>query len=246
MNTYFQFKQFTIQQAQCAMKVSTDACLFGAWVTHFLKEQSLQSNLKILDIGAGTGLLSLMIRQELECQVTAVELDAAAAAQCSGNFHQTPWSPDLNALEGDIRQFSADLLFDCIVSNPPFFADDLHAPGKERNQARHEQSLSLHSLLQTVIPLISTSGWLFLLYPSRRLEEVLEEAAAFQLYPAQIVSVRHSEKHPVSRYFFAFRPQPAETIRSTLLIRDASGAYSADFIRLLQPYYLDRLLNPQI
>lgn len=245
MNTHFQFKQFRIEQSQCAMKVSTDACLFGAWVSRFLKEREWPSQPapRVLDIGAGTGLLSLMIRQEWVCEVTAVELDPAAAQQCAGNFKESPWAFGMNAIEADICGFTSDIQFDCIVSNPPFFADDLPAPGKERNQARHEQGLRLTSLLEAAQSLISESGWIFLMYPARRLGDVLETAAAFGLNPAEIVSVAHSEMHPVSRHFYALQRRKINTRQVALCLRDASGVYSPEFKRLLEPYYLDRLLN---
>ncbi|NJL13777.1 MAG: methyltransferase [Microscillaceae bacterium] len=131
-NTFFQFKQFRVEQAGAALKVCTDACLFGAWLP-------AQSAISILDIGTGTGLLALMLAQRTPARLTAIEIDPQAAQQAQANFLQSPWTHRLQLIAGAAQDFARQTTekFDWIVSNPPFFEkhwlpEDAQKPGKAR------------------------------------------------------------------------------------------------------------------
>src|SRR5882724_8546870 len=121
-NTYFQFKQFTIHQDRCAMKVTTDACLFGAWATVGIRKLAPEAK-TILDIGSGTGLLSLMIAQQCDVLIDAVEIDKAAAAQAKENSTASPWKEKIMVIEGDIRYMARYPInrYDIVICNPPFY-----------------------------------------------------------------------------------------------------------------------------
>src|SRR4051794_28996924 len=136
-NSYFRFKQFTINQDKAAMKVSTDACLFGAWTSARLKN-SFHADVKGLDIGAGTGLLSLMLVQELPVSIQAVEIDQEAAAQAAANFGASIFSSRLNVVHSALQQFAGSRGFQLIISNPPFFSGSLLGPRDKKNLAHHE------------------------------------------------------------------------------------------------------------
>jgi tRNA1Val (adenine37-N6)-methyltransferase len=136
-NSYFQFKQFTVHQGDCAMKVTTDACIQGAW-TPVQKDE-----VRILDIGAGTGLLSLMLAQKApNAIVDAVELNEQAATQAGQNFAGSPWADRLNVICSDIQGYRATHKYDLIISNPPFFNNSLKGPEASRNNARHTTALT--------------------------------------------------------------------------------------------------------
>src|SRR6185369_1848613 len=119
-NSYFQFKQFTIHQDRCAMKVTTDACLFGAWVAEKVKSQ--KSKIKnLLDIGTGTGLLSLMYSQKnSNCTIDAIEINEEAYEQAKENVAASPFAEQVHVMKGDVRTFLLDKKYDLIISNPPF------------------------------------------------------------------------------------------------------------------------------
>ena len=121
-NNYFQFKQFTIYQHQCAMKVTTDGCLFGAWVAEQVaaNKQTYPGNNTLLDIGTGTGLLSLMLAQKTDCMIDAIEMEENAFQQALSNAAQSPWNSRIKITQADARTFSAEKKYDCIISNPPF------------------------------------------------------------------------------------------------------------------------------
>ena len=130
-NQYFQFKRFTVQQAGSAMKVCTDACIQGAFTAAYIREQ-LPGASPVLDIGAGTGLLSLMLAQSGNGTIDAVELDAAAAQQAAENFAASPWSERLRVFHTDIAHFNPAQRYPFIITNPPFFDNDLQGPHQRR------------------------------------------------------------------------------------------------------------------
>src|ERR1700742_2843872 len=121
-NPYFQFKQFTVWQDQCAMKVCTDACILGAWFSAKLPSYSMA-----LDIGSGTGLLMLMLAQQHKGEIHGIELDLPAFRQLKENKEKSPWNDILKVFPGDIRTFRFPQRFDFIIINPPFFEGDLPA-----------------------------------------------------------------------------------------------------------------------
>ena len=154
----FHFKQFSIQQDACAMKVSLDACLFGALC-------QVEHAKSVLDIGTGTGLLALMTAQRSNAHIDAIELDEKAAQQAHENVEKSPFLSHINVLHKNILQFSASHKYDVIVCNPPFFSDHLKGPNQKRNLARHNDHLSFSQLSQCLSQNLHTDGRAWILLP---------------------------------------------------------------------------------
>ena len=234
-NNYFQFKQFTIHQEQCAMKVCTDACLFGAWAADSLQNKPVES---LLDIGAGTGLLSLLLAQKTTAVIDAVEIDADAFAQAKENFLQSPWKERLHIINTDITGFSAGKKYDCIISNPPFFEADLKSPQQNKNAAKHDTRLTLPVLLQQVNQLLNKDGYFAVLLPCHRVDYFITESLQHNLFCIEKVLVRQTPKHTYFRGMLLFSANKTETANKEICIKDGLGNYTPEFISLLKEYYL--------
>ncbi len=236
-NSYFQFKQFTVHQDRCAMKVTTDSCLFGAWVAGELaKEKTDQTSL--LDIGTGTGLLSLMIAQKTGVAINTIEIDTAAYGQAKENITVSPWKERIQLFNDDIRQFNFSKKYDFIVSNPPFYENELQSPGKERNIAHHSADLSLTDLFEIIKNNLSSNGSFFLLLPYKRNEEINDLLKKYNLYASKKIVVRQTTKHDYFRILLKGNLLNPETKTEEIAIRNTNQEYTREFIQLLKDYYL--------
>ncbi len=240
-NTYFQFKQFKIDQAHCAMKVTTDACLFGGWVADILSKINTSDRLlKILDIGTGTGLLSLMLAQkESTAQIDAVEIDTETAKQATINFENSIWKDRLRVFTADIRDYSLEnkQCYDFIISNPPFFDNDLKSDSGKRNLAMHSEALGLDDLLASIKRLLHADGQFAILLPYHRSVsfELMSEANGF--YPTEKVLVKQTPKHNPFRVMLLFGNENKIIIEKEITIKDGN-IYTDGFCNLLKDYYL--------
>jgi len=220
------------------MKVTTEACLFGAWASHYIKNDVSPKN--ILDIGAGTGLLSLMLAQQHGGRIDAIELDKNAAEQCRQNFVASPWRERMNVIENDVRSFPFNQLFDVIVSNPPFYENDLSSPVEGRQLAHHSAELSLKDLIERVRTLLTEQGKFFVLLPHKRREDLYQLAKAGGLHIIHQCHVRNSPRHPLFRLMAVLSPTHSTGKQEELFsIRDEANNYTQEFIHLLRPYYLN-------
>jgi tRNA1Val (adenine37-N6)-methyltransferase len=197
-NDYFQFKQFTIHQDKCAMKVCTDACLFGTWIAH--SPQLTAHN--ILDIGTGTGLLSLILAQNFSnAIIDAVEIDEAAAQQAKENFEASPWKERLTVYTGSIQyvNLTTNHFYDIIISNPPFYENDLKSDNEKRNLALHSAELSLEELVTAVDKFLKDDGSLFILLPYHRTKYFEESATEQNLFIKEKILIKQTPKHSYFR-----------------------------------------------
>jgi tRNA1Val (adenine37-N6)-methyltransferase len=234
-NSYFRFKEFTIQQDACAMKVTTDACLFGAWCAHELATSDVQT---LLDAGSGTGLLSLMISQKKRVTVDAVEIDTAAAAQARQNVAASPWNENITMHNADILNMGFTKRYDCIISNPPFYEKDLRGPDEKRNTAHHSRQLTLNALVQIIATNLNTTGVFFLLLPYKRRDEAIRLLNQHNLFLQTEMSIRQTDKH--SQFRIMLKGSFAATACRTAAITIASDTkqYTPQFAALLKGYYL--------
>ena len=231
-NSWFQFKQFRVQQDKCAMKVCTDACLFGS-------QLPVDANVKtVLDIGTGTGLLSLMYAQlNQDATIDAVELDAAAAEQAIENVQASPWSNRITVYQTSIQEYKTQHQYDLIISNPPFFENDLQSDDAQRNLALHSTALSLEELFSISKQLVKSSGQICVLLPYHRREAAMTIAAANDLFCVQETTVHQTTKHAAFRIMLHFAIQPTQRKEMTIYIKNDQD-YTKEFIALLKPFYL--------
>ena len=236
-NTYFQFKQFKIEQQNCAMKVCTDACLFGAILAEKIyREQNKVSNL--LDIGTGTGLLSLQVAQKNSISIDAVEIDRDSYEQAQQNFSNSPWSEKLRIYNTDILDFVADKKYDCIISNPPFYEGDLKSDNSKKNAAKHDSTLKLEQLFKVIEEHLSPPGYFAVLLPYQRVDYFITLAADFNYKVQEKWMIRPTDAHPFFRGILFFSLAKTEIITKEISIKDSTGNYTAEFVDLLKEYYL--------
>lgn len=242
-NTYFQFKQFTIHQDRCAMKVTTDGCLFGAWVAGKVKNKNSKS-FTCLDIGTGTGLLSLMVAQQnAAAAIDAVEIDVAAAQQAMDNITATAWQNNIRIIQGDVTTLPAPMRkeYDFIFSNPPFYENDLTSPDEIKNKAHHDAGLLLDELLAVISTVLAPAGYFYLLLPYKRMTELEAYLRKYHLKMLHTTFVRATAVHPYSRIFVEGEFSNSAAVDHTMdeiIIKDSTNNYTKEFTALLQDYYL--------
>ena len=236
-NSFFRFKQFTVQQDACAMKVCTDACLFGAWCAAEIQTTSSR-NQTLLDIGTGTGLLSLMIRQKHELEIDTIEIDAAAALQAQQNVASSPWPNSIHIQHGDVLVMELLKRYDYIVSNPPFYKNQLQSPDAKRNVAHHSSQLSLKELIHFISIHLSTDGSFFLMLHYRRKAEMLAILLQKQLYISKEVTVQQTGLHAPFRILLEGSRTQSKIESTIITITEPSKQYTPEFTALLKDYYL--------
>jgi len=233
----FQFKQFSIQQDRCAMKVGTDGVLLGAWAPINHRPFS------VLDIGAGTGLIALMLAQRSHAeQIDAIEIDENAFEQCVDNFENSPWNDRLFCFHASLDDFMEDLEdeeYDLIVSNPPFYSEDYKTENESRDLARFQDALPFEDLVEAASVLLSETGVLALIVPHKEEERLIALAKAWDLFPLKITHVKGTPTSEIKRSLVAFSfTETRELPIDELIIETARHQYTAEYIALTQDFYL--------
>ena len=233
-NDYFRFKQFTLWQQHCAMKVGTDGVLLGAWA---------EGGQRILDIGTGTGLIALMMAQRFPmADVTAVEIDGAAAKQARENVVASPFANRVEVIHKDIQQFAEncpDECFDAIVSNPPYFVNSLKNPDAKRALARHNENLSFCQLFSISYRLLAPSGVLSVVAPVEVKSDVEGEASISGFFLQCCLQIKTTPKKQPKRCLMKFVKQLIQPIsQEVAVLQNASGERSDWYRSLTNDFYL--------
>ena len=231
----FTFKQFSVNQDKCAMKIGTDGVLLGAWAT--VKDNPFA----ILDIGAGTGIIALMLAQRSQAEVIdAIEIDDSAYEQCVDNFELSPWGDRLFCYHAGLDEFVDEIedKYDLIISNPPFFTENYKTNDTARNTARFQDALPYNHLIESSSKLLEVNGKFVVIIPYKEKKDFINIAAQHKLYPNKILDIKGTASSPFKRSLieFSFRESDIET--NTLTIELERHLYTKDYIDLTKDFYL--------
>jgi tRNA1Val (adenine37-N6)-methyltransferase len=232
-NSYFQFKHFTIHQDKCAMKVCTDSCLFGAFVAN-----ELQNKKSVLDIGSGTGLLSLMYAQKNKSEIDAVEIDENAFNQSQENILSAKFESIIKINHGSIIDFSKEATYDLIICNPPFYKNSLKGEDEIRNKALHNDELTYEILFAKAKYLLKNDGVFALLIPFSLTKKCIDIASQNELFCNKSIAIKQSTTHNYFRSILFFSAANNEIAEQSISIKENQKAYTPEFVNLLKDFYL--------
>lgn len=234
----FQFKEFTIHQDKTAMKVGTDGVLLGAWcAVDYLPDS-------ILDVGAGTGLIALMLAQRCDAMtIDAVEIDENAYEQTVENFEQSDWGDRLYCYNASFAEFADEIAqeeetYDAIVSNPPFYTDEFETENESRNKARFTSSLSFETLLSGVAKILSKNGVFSVIVPFKEEEHFINLAKEHHLFLNRVCNVQGNVNAAIKRSLLAFSFDKKEVEKNNLIIEIERHKYTQAYIDLTKDFYL--------
>lgn len=229
----FQFKQFKIEQDKAGMKVTTDACIFGAYLP-------VEEKKRIVDIGTGTGLLALMMAQRSYAQIEAVELDDAAFEQADDNVRNSKFSNQVTVVHQAIQSYAKAHLqeYDLVISNPPFFNNHLKSSKETKNKALHTDTLSFDELLDAAKTMMAITGTFVVLLPEYESSLLVEMAQKKGLYQQRRFVIRHRKDAKILRIITTFGFDECMLEEEEFVIKNQDETYTEAFACLLGAYYL--------
>lgn len=230
----FKFKEFIINQDRCAMKIGTDSVLLGAWTS--LNHQPVS----ILDIGAGTGILALMLAQRSNAEIIdALEIDDDAYEQCVENFENSSWGDRLFCYHAALEEFTQEIedTYDLIISNPPFYSDDYKTENEQRDLARFNDAMPFEHLVESVSKLLSKHGNFSVIIPFKEEAHFIALASNVNLFPNKILHIKGTPDSNVKRSLIEFSFQKSNTAISELIIETTRHNYTEHYINLTKDFY---------
>ncbi len=231
----FKFKEFTVIQDKCAMKVGTDGVLLGAWANIDSEVES------ILDIGTGSGLIALQMAQRSDAElIDALEIETNAFEQAVENFENSDWSNRLFCYHASLEEFRAEIdeKYDLIISNPPYFKDSFKALNKDRTIARHNDHLNFHELLSSSASLLSEKGNCAFIIPHKEEENFIQIARDNGLYPSRITRVRGNSKSALKRSLLQLSSKNISPVINELTIELERHVYTVPYVDIVKDFYL--------
>jgi len=242
MSKPFIFKQFAIEQDRCAMKIGTDGVLLGAWTS------TKPDSYSILDIGSGTGIIALMLAQRSVAEnIEAIELDGDAFEQCSENFENSPWGDRLFCFHAGFDEFVDEYteetpeeaeLYDIIVSNPPFYTEDVASGDPARDSARQNTSLPFEELVAGSSKLLKASGAFSTIIPFKEEENFIALAEKYNLFPSRITRVKGNPTSDIKRSLLEFTFHKKAPVLDDLIIEEQRHQYTQAYRQLTKDFYL--------
>jgi tRNA1Val (adenine37-N6)-methyltransferase len=232
----FQFKQFSVNQDQTAMKIGTDGVLLGAWTP-------IDNNPKsVLDIGTGTGIIALMLAQRCDAeQIDALEIDENAYEQAVENFEGSPWGDRLFCFHAGLDEFIDDPEdeYDLIVSNPPFFSEDYRSANEQRDLARFQEAMPFEELVEAADLLLSENGIFSVIIPFNEEDRFIELCAEVELFPIKVTRVKGTQNTKIVRSLLAFKRYELSVLTADELVIEISRhEYTPEYISLTKDFYL--------
>ena len=236
----FNFKQFHVNQDRCAMKIGTDGVLLGAWTP------LINNPYNVLDIGAGTGILSLMLAQRSNAApnnvgiIDAIEIDEDAYEQCVENFEASPWGDKLFCFHAGLDEFvdEPEDEYDLIISNPPFYTDDYKSDNVSRDLARFEDALPFEELIEAAALLLSDNGIFSVIIPYKEEERFVAMCKELDLFPLKITRVKGTPTSEIKRSLLAFCRMEQTPLIDELVIEISRHNYTPEYIELTKDFYL--------
>lgn len=231
----FRFKQFSIAQDRCAMKVGTDGVLLGAWTP------LINNPYNILDIGTGTGVIALMLAQRSHAeQIDAIEIDDETYEQATENFENSPWNDRLYCYHAGLDEFVDEVEeeFDLIVSNPPFYTENYKSENEQRDAARFEDSLPFDELVEAADFFLSDHGIFSVIVPFKEEEKIISLCKERDLFPLKITRVKGTPTTEIKRSLLAFSRIEQTQLIDELVIETARHQYTPEYIALTKDFYL--------
>jgi len=226
----FKFKEFSIIQEKSAMKVGTDGVLLGSWV-------SCEKANNILDIGCGTGLITLILAQRnLNSNVTGIEIDKIASQEAQLNSSNSDWMERICIKHFSLQQFTPQIKFDLIVSNPPFFPQNKSQ--QSRDIARHTNTLSFEELIDNAVKLLEKKGIFSVIIPKNSEEYFCKIAIAHKLYRNRVCYIKGNEKSEVKRVMMEFSFIKSVALIERLTIERSRHNYTYKYVQLCKDFYL--------
>lgn len=233
MDQPFRFKQFNVQHQRSSMKVGTDAVLLGAWC-------DLEGARRVLDVGTGCGVIALMVAQRnVDATILAIDIDPSSVDEANENFAASPWADRLQAHCQDYNDMTDDECFDLIVTNPPYYNEDVLPPDAVRSAARHTHALSFEQLLQGAARLLTSLGSIALITPVEARDAVTAAATFAGLHLSRLTTVHSSEGKQPKRLLWQWSKQRCTILRNTLILHQKGGAFTPQYTELCKEFYLD-------
>jgi tRNA1Val (adenine37-N6)-methyltransferase len=237
--TTFRFRQFTIHQDKCAMKVGTDAVLLGSWINTGYAD-------RILDIGTGTGLLALMLAQRCAALIEAIDIDEGAYQQAKENFRISPWFERLYIFRRSLQEFAlaSTFKYDLIVSNPPYFQQASKPSEESRTTARHSDTLPFIDLIDGVKKLLLPNGKFCVVLPLKEGMEFMDLAQSRGLFCHRIARVKTVADKPEKRLLMEFNLHFGLLTEEEIVIQEDDHTFSRQYLELTKDYYIQLKPTP--
>jgi len=230
----FQFKEFSVEQDRCAMKIGTDGVLLGAWTPINHNPNT------VLDIGTGTGIIALMLAQRSKAQqIDALEIDENAYEQAVDNFENSPWDERLFCFHAGLDEFveEPEDEYDLIVSNPPFYSEDYKTENEQRDLARFVDAMPFEDLIEAADLLLSEAGIFAVIIPFKEEQQFITLANQYELYPVKITRVQGTPTSEIKRSLLAFsRNEIVNPEIDNLIIETARHIYTSEYIELTKDF----------
>ena len=231
----FVFKQFTIHQDKCPMKVGTDSVLLGSW-TNALNAK------RILDVGTGTGILAIMLAQKSNAKIDAIDIDLYAIEQASKNVEQCKWHDRISVIHENFQDYvnQIDFKYDLIVTNPPYFIDSYKSPEEGRSIARHNDFLPFQDLIDGVTKILTSDGNFYVILPTREAQLFHSMAEKSNLKLSELLRVKTKSENGIEkRHLMKFEFNPVKYEERIISIeKEGRHNYHEDYIELTKDYYI--------
>ncbi len=228
----FTFKEFSLAHGNPGLKISTEACILGAWAHKFAKG-------KILDIGTGCGLMACMLAQgNHEVSIDAIEIHPEVAILALENIQNSPFKNQIQVMNGDIRSLSTEDRYDFIICNPPFFTNHLPATLEDKQLAIHDDELNFADLIIAIKNLLKPGGKFAVIYPKEVMDKFEKEMGENGLFVHQFLYIFPNPKSKLLRVICLGSTNKEKIAIENLYIKDEKNEYTEAFKLLLNPYYL--------